>query len=451
MNAEYMKTPRLFFAVTVFLSALTRAAAGTEMESRAGQMQPGEWRELVTMNIGATLRASGASGFIFGYTDDIQWDPASRQLLFVGGDHNSLMRFVTYSETSNTWQIPLQPLWLLGGTNHGYDHMAINPTAGLFYVREGYHGDTLQRFNIASGVWSRLPENGLRESSQCCGGIDYFPELDGVVWAQGGETSSDGSVFLFKESTQKWSRLGRDLSMGPYHNFTEYNPVHKVMLFGGGNNSSQIYKLDGAGKITRLQDAPLELAIQATVITVDPGSGEYLVFAGGNVFYTYDVSADSWRRQSGSTPIFSEAVHGIVATPISNYGVNLFVTARTSPFKVYLYKHSKGGGSPVPDRSPPTTPGGVQATVVSPAQIDLSWSASNDNVGVAGYKIYRNSLLAATTTETGYHDVGLETGKSYTYQVSAYDASGNESPPSPQVTAITSNPPPAPPRNLSVR
>ena len=46
-------------------------------------------------------------------------------------------------------------------------------------------------------------------------------------------------------------------------------------------------------------------------------------------------------------------------------------------------------GSPPPDTTPPTAPSNLTAQVVSSSRIDLSWAASTDNVGVAGYSVER--------------------------------------------------------------
>ena len=43
----------------------------------------------------------------------------------------------------------------------------------------------------------------------------------------------------------------------------------------------------------------------------------------------------------------------------------------------------------VPDTSPPSAPTGVTATAVSATRIDLGWTASTDDVGVAGYRVER--------------------------------------------------------------
>lgn len=80
-----------------------------------------------------------------------------------------------------------------------------------------------------------------------------------------------------------------------------------------------------------------------------------------------------------------------------------------------------------PDVTPPSVPTGLSATAVSASQINLSWNASTDNVGVTGYKIYRGGSLLTTSTATTFQNTGLSEITAYSYQVSAYDAAGNES------------------------
>lgn len=79
------------------------------------------------------------------------------------------------------------------------------------------------------------------------------------------------------------------------------------------------------------------------------------------------------------------------------------------------------------DTQPPSVPQNLTATAVSTSQINLRWSASTDNVGVTGYKIYRNGSYLTSTSNTSYSDTGLSMGTTYSYRVSAYDAAGNES------------------------
>ncbi len=91
------------------------------------------------------------------------------------------------------------------------------------------------------------------------------------------------------------------------------------------------------------------------------------------------------------------------------------------------------------DVTPPSIPTGLTASAVSSSQINLSWSASTDNVAVMGYKVYRNGSIAKTISGTGTIDSGLTASTQYCYQVSAFDAAGNESAKSAQACATTSN------------
>ena len=82
---------------------------------------------------------------------------------------------------------------------------------------------------------------------------------------------------------------------------------------------------------------------------------------------------------------------------------------------------------PILDLTAPSTPTSIQATTISTSQINLSWNASSDNIGVTGYRIYRDSTQIATAFNTAYQDTGLSSSTTYAYTVSAYDAAGNES------------------------
>jgi hypothetical protein len=111
----------------------------------------------------------------------------------------------------------------------------------------------------------------------------------------------------------------------------------------------------------------------------------------------------------------------------------------------------EGGTIPPPsDNEAPTVPAGLTATAISSSQINLSWSASTDNVGVTGYRIYRDGVQIATTSTTSYSDTGLSPLTTYTYTVSAIDLAGNESGQSSQVSATTQQPDTTPPTITSV-
>ena len=108
------------------------------------------------------------------------------------------------------------------------------------------------------------------------------------------------------------------------------------------------------------------------------------------------------------------------------------------------------GGSFTIDGTAPTVPTGLTATSASISSVALSWTASTDSVGVAGYNIYRAGVLVGTSTTTNFTNTGLTLGTAYSYTVAAYDAAGNVSAQTAAVSCtVVDNTAPSVPTGLS--
>jgi len=123
-------------------------------------------------------------------------------------------------------------------------------------------------------------------------------------------------------------------------------------------------------------------------------------------------------------------------------------TATLSSSAAWIMQMAAFKGSGSADTTPPSAPTGLTASVVSSSQINLSWTASTDNVGVTGYKVERCQGASCTTfaqigtpTTTSYADTGLSASTSYSYRVRATDAAGNLSAYSSTVSASTASNP----------
>ena len=102
-----------------------------------------------------------------------------------------------------------------------------------------------------------------------------------------------------------------------------------------------------------------------------------------------------------------------------------------------------------PDTVPPSVPTGVAGTSDNPNATGITWNASTDNVGVAGYYVLRNGSIAATAATLYYQDTGLTTSTTYTYTIEAFDLGGNVSAPSLPISVTTKDVvPPSTPGNL---
>ena len=96
-------------------------------------------------------------------------------------------------------------------------------------------------------------------------------------------------------------------------------------------------------------------------------------------------------------------------------------------------------GNPPPTDIASVNPGNVNASVAGTTEIDLSWTASTDNVGVTGYDVFRNSVLINTVPATMSC---ISRSKSYTshnlhYSLDAFDQAGNHSTLSSPISATT--------------
>ena len=84
-------------------------------------------------------------------------------------------------------------------------------------------------------------------------------------------------------------------------------------------------------------------------------------------------------------------------------------------------------GSASNDTEAPDVPGNLALNSATATSVTLGWTASTDNVGVTGYRVYRGATEIGTTQQTSFTDSGRSPSTQYTYQVKAYDAAGNQS------------------------
>ncbi|WP_395057686.1 reprolysin-like metallopeptidase [Flavobacterium sp.] len=90
------------------------------------------------------------------------------------------------------------------------------------------------------------------------------------------------------------------------------------------------------------------------------------------------------------------------------------------------------------DTVAPSAPTTLAASGTTQTTTNLSWTASTDNVGVAGYDIYQGTTLkGSTTTATTFAITGLTASTAYTFSVKAKDAAGNISAESNVVSVTT--------------
>ena len=143
------------------------------------------------------------------------------------------------------------------------------------------------------------------------------------------------------------------------------------------------------------------------------------VDGGSPLSTTFSQGAFQWIKLSGS---FS----GVALS--TNHSLNLVVPAGLDLEKVILTPDASftpSGGSTPGDTTPPASPTGLTSPTQTSSTINLTWTASTDNVGVVGYDIYKNSVFEGSSSGTAYTVSSLTPNTSYALSVKARDAAGN--------------------------
>jgi hypothetical protein len=353
------------------------------------------------------------------WSHDAKWDPVSRQVLFIGIGHYASLKFLTYSDATNTWTLmpvppPFDPrqiackveevlpgkrlklsagkaqgmwpeasldilrdgkivgearvlevagnesvaairsgagairakdaarnrkassvgydrkkkkrIWTRG---HTYDRLAISPEHRLFAVN--WHG--LHTYDIDARDWSRKPlaAGGGKDALQLA---EYFPDMKAFVY-----TRSWGKETLAWDPRTKKARSLASKRFFGMHGVAEYNPIHKILLLGGGDGCRSVFSMDASGKVRKLKDSPVAFTCrEISKFLCDPVSGEVLVQEDlrpkkrqktRNRTFAFHPVKNEWREIPGLRLPMGLGV------AIDTYGVLMFCTGG----QVFVYKH----------------------------------------------------------------------------------------------------------------
>lgn len=208
---------------------------------------------------------------------------------------------------------------------------------------------------------------------------------------------------------------------------------------------------DGAGNVSQPSGTATVSVDDTTAPTkVD---GVLAVTSGGTVTLTWsaasdDVAVAAYRvYRAASADFVPDATNRLGEVATTSFTDT--VGARTWFYKVIAVDAADNAGdasdaatATVLDSVAPSVPAGVGASV-SGSSVALAWSASTDDVGVTGYRVFRGSSAGfeasagakvADVSGTSFTDEGRPVGTWY-YRVAAVDAAGNASAASDAVSA----------------
>jgi hypothetical protein len=245
------------------------------------------------------------------------------------------------------------------------------------------------------------------------------------------DAQGNSSATTFDTLGRKIRQYDPDLA---FQVFT-YDPNGNLLTQQGSENS--IFTYDKLNRVTRKVTGPPD---NTPPIISAVASGNISATA-ATINWTTDEVSDSQveygtsTTYGGSTPVDNNLVasHGVALSGLSSATLYHYrVKSKDALGNLAISGDFTFTTSAPPDTVPPTAPSNLTATVSSSTQINLTWTASTDNMGVTGYRVERcqgasctNFAQIATPTETSFNNTGLTAGTTYRYRVRAADAAGN--------------------------
>ena len=281
--------------------------------------------------------------------------------------------------------------------------------------------------------------------------IQSISDTNGNTWLQAGTgIANDSEAQIFYAANARTSQtlkltinLAGTNSAGYGDTFMTYDvtgaaasPFDTSAAVAGNNSSGNITGVSITPSTANgLVLTAIGVAADTVVSVTSSPSGALFsaTIAGGETVPAHDDENNGWAGYYNST---TNQVTFTWTHDVSQLAGTLAWASIAAAFKADL--------AGPPDTTPPSAPANLMATAISGTQINLSWTASTDNVGVTGYTVERclgagcsAFVQIAAQRGTTFSDTGLVPSTSYSYVVSARDAAGNVSASSNVASATT--------------
>jgi hypothetical protein len=302
-------------------------------------------------------------------------------------------------------------------------------SVGLYWSSGGsYYYLTTSGNAVSFNTWTNICAVRLSSSA----GTIYVNGAAMATTVKGGpipSSSSVGNTVIGRAGDNAWSY------------FDGY--IDELRVYNRALTANEIELEIGAGPSTPDITAPvLSAASPSGVLSAGTTSSTLLVRTNEPATCRYgDAEGVPYSSMGGAFSTTDATSHTApISGLIDGTTYTLYVkcqdtagNSNANDFVIVFVVAAQGSG----DTIAPSAALNLSAGATSPTQVTLSWDASTDNVGVTGYHVYRTASRVGSTATLSYVNRDLTPGTTYTYQVTAVDAAGNESPKSLAVTVTT--------------
>lgn len=320
------------------------------------------------------------------------------------------------------------------------------------------------------------PFNGTQPNSRHTYDGMAFIQHAKHIWAFSGSLASrsgnsDNTTWLFNAKTKQWTLDASkgDIPKGNYGVIAGYDPV-TGNIFMHNRHAFYQYEFDSTGgRYTRLHDKKtLGLGLNAAI---DPdrrymmviGRGNQILFSldknkryqhydvplqgdsaiakanapglayntknkqfygwmGDGKLYQFDYKTEAWRSVAYKGGPGQQVSAGTFGRFDYSHELDAFVLYNAYDQNAWLLKTTD-----FTDTEAPEVPTITDSSTPYPGAVKIQWEPAQDNLGVSGYRVYRNGEQVADQEETIFKDLMEKPAGVDTYQITALDSAGNES------------------------
>lgn len=292
---------------------------------------------------------------------------------------------------------------------------------GSLSCRGGQSSGGMWIFNPGDSSWRRIYPHGIDKMSKSYGiTMDYDANAQKVYiqdrFALWEFVYNSGDGVLKKIGTDNWNTI---------HMNGVWDPLRKhfIML---GKKQDYYYDLNEKGLLIKKnygsKGGESLLSLQSPGFDYDPVNDRFVAWGNKGDIFFLDPKTKIWSsiKFSGGPEPIPQGTNGRFAYVPK---LKKFIAYGSVDDNAYLF-------SPLPkkfrDTQAPTSVGNLKAEILLPSMIKLSWNHATDNLGIKGYKVFKDKKLILDSNQLEYRIANLKPGSEYTFTVIAYDSFNNK-------------------------
>jgi gliding motility-associated-like protein len=273
-------------------------------------------------------------------------------------------------------------------------------------------------------------------------------------------TILQGAVLSVTSAQLSWTASTDNIGVTGYNIYRDGTLINSTTsttftdngLSVGNSYSYTVSAFDAAGNVSG-QSIPVEINISDLQAPTVPTNLQGAALSVTSAQLSWTASTDNVGVTGYRIYRDGSAIGTSATTTFTDNGLSVGIYYSYTVAAFDAAGNESGQSIPVEintsDTQAPTVPTNLQGATLSVISAQLSWTVSTDNVGLTGYRIYRDGSAIGTSTTTTFTDNGLTVGNTYSYTITAFDAAGNESGQSTPVNVNTSDlQAPTVPKNL---